>query len=161
MEDDLKMQFSKVMEDNKQRIFRICSVYATDFEDRKDLYQDVALNVWKALPTFRNDASIDTWIYRICLNVCMQHSFKVKKVVRSAVDIDGINISDSSSDAFNDIENGERTKKLYKCISQLGEADRVLVLLFLEDLPYKIISDITGITENHVAEIKSDKKEIV
>src|SRR5262245_20690366 len=130
MEDDLKMHFSKVMEDNKQRILRICSVYATDFEDRKDLYQDVALNVWKALPTFRNDASIDTWIYRICLNVCMQHSFKVKKAMRSAVDIDGINISDSSSDALGDIENSERIKKLYKCISRLGEADRVLVLLF-------------------------------
>ena len=150
MQEDLKIFFGKIMEDNKQRILRICSVYANDSEDRKDLFQDVALNIWKSLPAFREEAKIDTWIYRICLNVCMQHSLKFKKITQSTIDIDGIAISDDCN-IYNNIENAERIKKLYSCIAQLNEADKLLVLLFLEDLPYKIMSDITGFTENHVA----------
>lgn len=150
MQEDLKILFSKIIEDNKQRILRICSVYAGNVEDRKDLYQDVALNIWKALPTFRKESGIDTWIYRISLNVCMQHSLREKKTKQNRVDIEGIQISDRS-DINDNIENAERIRKLYGCIALLNEADKLLVLLFLEDLPYRIISDITGITENHVA----------
>jgi RNA polymerase sigma factor (sigma-70 family) len=150
MQEDLKILFSRAMEDNKQRILRICSVYAGDLESRKDLYQEVALNIWKALPTFRKESEIGTWVYRICLNVCMQHSLKEKKTRQIRVDIEGITITDQT-EINNSIENAERVRTLHRCIALLAGVDKLLVLLFLEDLPYKIISDITGITENHVA----------
>jgi RNA polymerase sigma-70 factor (ECF subfamily) len=150
MQEDLKIFFGKIMEDNKHRILRICSVYAGDPEDRKDLFQDVALNIWKALPSFRKEATIDTWLYRICLNVCMQHALKLKRTKHNTIDIDGIKISDDSN-IYNNMENAERIKQLYSCIAQLNEADKLLITLFLEDLPYKIMSDITGFTENHIA----------
>ena len=49
MEEYLKSLFINIIEDNKQRILRICRVYAPDKEDQKDLYQDVILNIWKSL----------------------------------------------------------------------------------------------------------------
>jgi len=51
MEEYLKSLFINIIEDNKQRILRICRVYAPDKEDQKDLYQNVILNIWKSLTT--------------------------------------------------------------------------------------------------------------
>jgi len=53
MEEYLKSLFINIIEDNKQRILRICRVYASDKEDQKDLYQDVVLNIWKSSTTSR------------------------------------------------------------------------------------------------------------
>ena len=151
LSEDLKILFSKIIGENKQKILRICRAYASDIEDQKDLYQEVTLNIWKALPTFKGQSAINTWIYRICLNVCMQYSLKRRKNNRSRVDIEGIKISDESISAHDSLEAREKTKKMYECISLLNDAEKTLILLFLEDIPYKEISDISGLSENLIA----------
>jgi RNA polymerase sigma-70 factor (ECF subfamily) len=151
MEANLKEVFAKVIEDNKQRILRICRAYASDKEDQKDLYQEVVLNIWRSLPSFRNDSRIDTWLYRVCLNVGIQFSMKLHKTKDNRVSIEGINFSDDSMQDQRDEELEERTKQMYACIATLNDAEKSLILLFLEDLPYKSIAEISGITENHVA----------
>jgi RNA polymerase sigma factor (sigma-70 family) len=151
MAENLKCLFSDIIEENKQRIMRICRAYSHNREDQKDLFQEVALNIWKSLPSFRQEARIDTWVYRICLNVCMQYTRRSHKAKRMRVDIEGIQILDDSADLQNNLENFEKSKMLHECISKLGDAEKSLILLFLEDLSYKAISEITGITENHVA----------
>ena len=149
--EDLNIVFRKIIEENKQKILRICRAYAPAIEDQKDLYQEVALNIWKSLPTFNYQSAINTWIYRICLNVCMQYALKLRKNNRNRVDIDGIKISDESISAHDSLEARERTKKMYECISLFTDAEKTLILLFLEDIPYKEISDISGMSENLVA----------
>ena len=151
MFEDFKCLFSEIIEDNKQTIMRICRAYSQNKEDQKDLFQEVALNIWKSLPSFRNDAKLDTWVYRVCLNVCMQYEIKRNKVKSAHVEIEGIEIFDDDVELQNHVENLEKTKILYECISKLPDAGKSLMLLFLEDLSYKAISEITGITENHVA----------
>lgn len=151
MGEDLKYLFSKIIEDNKQRIMRICRAYSHNREDQKDLFQEVAMNIWKSLPSFRHEARLDTWVYRVCLNVCMQYAMKLNKAKWVRVNLEGIEIFDDSADLHNNIENVEKTKTLHECISNLHDAEKSLVLLFLEDLSYKTISEVTGITENHVA----------
>ncbi len=117
MDENLKSQFSRTIEENKQRILRICRAYASSFEDQQDLFQDVALNIWKSLPSFRNEAMINTWVYRICLNVCMQHALKFNRFKISDTPIEGIKISDDSADSHKNLEKSERIKMLYECIS--------------------------------------------
>ncbi len=151
MDEDLESLFIKIIEDNSQKILRICQAYAHHREDQKDLYQEVVLNIWKSLPSFRQEAMINTWVYRVCLNVCMQFSIKSKKVNNVHVAIEGISILDESRDLQMNMEDNEKIKQLYECIAKLNDAEKSLVLLFLEDLSYRAISDITGITENHVA----------
>lgn len=151
MDEDLKLLFIKIIEDNRQKILRICLAYTRNKEDQKDLYQEVVLNIWKSLPSFRQEAMIDTWVYRVSLNVCMRFSMKSKKGNNINIAIEGINILDESRDLQMNIENNEKMKQLYECIAKLNDAEKSLVLLFLEDLSYKAISGITGITENHVA----------
>jgi len=151
MNPDPRKLFSSIVEDNKQRIMRICRAYSQNTEDQKDLFQDVALNIWKSLPSFRQEAKYDTWVYRICLNVCMQYAMKLNKTKQVRVNIEGIEITDDHADLQNNLDDADKYKKLYACISSLNEAEKSLILLFLEDLSYKEISEIIGITENHVA----------
>lgn len=151
MEENLKSLFSRIIEDNKQRILRICRVYASGRENQQDLFQDVAMNIWKSLPSFRSEAMVDTWVYRICLNVCMQHALKLKKTKQTHFTIAGIDISDESADLDNKLENSEKKRILFDCISKLNAIEKILILLFIEDISYKEISSITGLTENHIA----------
>lgn len=151
MEENLKCLFSKIMEENKQRILRICFAYTNNREDQKDLFQEIALNIWKSLPSFRREASVDTWVYRVCLNVSMHYALANNKNQRSKVAIEGIVITDKSADIESNLENAEKMKKLHDCISKLAASEKALVLLFLEGLSYHSISEITGISENYVA----------
>ena len=150
MNEHLNNLFSSVMENNKQRILRICWAYSHNIEDQKDLLQEVALNIWKSLPSFRDHAHVNTWVYRIALNVCMQYALKLSKTKSVTGEIEGISIQDEA-DLEQNLEQTENTKKLFEAISQLSPTEKALVLLYLEDLPYKVIAQITGIKESYVA----------
>lgn len=151
MEENLECLFGKIIEENKQKILRICFAYTTNQEDQKDLFQEIALNIWKSLPSFRRESSTDTWVYRICLNISMQYARMNNKNKRSKVEIEGVILSDKSADIESNFEKAEKIKRLHGCISKLNTADKALVLLFLEDLSYQTIAEVTGISENYVA----------
>lgn len=136
--------FFELLENNKNRINRICSVYAKNREDQKDLVQDVLLNIWKALPRFEQRANINTWLYRITLNVCLRS--KYEHVRKHKVELDSISIEPMA-----DVPKNEKYEQLYHFIGQLEATDKSIIILFLEDLPYKEIAEIVGISENHVA----------
>ena len=140
----IEQEFLELIEQNKAKINRICSVYAKNREDQKDLVQDVLLNIWKALPSFEHRASINTWLYRITLNVCLRS--KYEKARKNKVEIDSIQIEYPQEE-----NKDEKYEQLYQCIAQLEETDRSIIVLFLEDLPYKDIAAIAGISENYVA----------
>lgn len=161
MTKELETTFLKALEQNQQKLLRICSVYAKDAEDTKDLFQEVLIHVWKAMPTFNANASLATWMYRITLNVCLRFRSKELKKQKKILQMDSITISNLKSEP----ENNELTqplKKLRSCIKKLNEADKAIIALYLEELQYKEISNITGLTENNIAvKIKRIKKKLL
>ncbi|MBL4655995.1 MAG: RNA polymerase sigma factor [Bacteroidia bacterium] len=151
MDNNLESTFIDALEQDKGRIFRMCRAYSTDNENAKDLFQDVVLQIWKSLPSFSELSTIDTWIYRITLNVCIRSNLQVKKREDKMVRLDSIHFENLGTGSDDNFEESEKFKPLYRCISTLGETDRSIILLFLEDLPYKEISSVIGLTENHIA----------
>lgn len=150
-----------IIENNKQRIYRICRAYAVHPEDRKDLFQEVVINIWQSLKGFREEAKIETWIYRIALNVCMRHSLKLKKKKKERSYSD-LEIVVKGPDISQNLEQKESLEQLNRCIAALNEVEKSLITLFLEDLPYKSISQITGLSENNVAQkIKRIKEKLM
>ena len=146
MKPDPEIFFMEVLEKNKNKIFRICKVYGKDDQDAKDFFQEVLIQIWKSLPSFNEQASISTWIYRITLNVCMRASINAKKVRHTS--LHGIDIKAEPASPF---ENQEKYQRLYTCISKLPDTEKSIVLLVLEDMSYKEISQIIGLSENHIA----------
>jgi len=60
MGKELENTFLKALKQNQQKLLRICSVYAKDAEDTKDLFQDVLINIWQSMPTFKPNSLLST-----------------------------------------------------------------------------------------------------
>ncbi|HCO67803.1 MAG TPA: RNA polymerase subunit sigma-70, partial [Dysgonomonas sp.] len=123
-------------------IFKVISFYADSDHPSKDLYQEIILNLWKSYPSFRGESKVSTWMYRIALNTCLTFSKKKRNNVYYA---------DILFDVVQPEDNAQDIQQLYKLIGRLGEIERALILLYLDEKPYKEISEITGLTVTNVA----------
>jgi RNA polymerase sigma factor (sigma-70 family) len=150
MNQDLENTFVRALEQNQHKLLRICSVYAEDSDDKNDLFQESVINIWQAMPSFEEKSSINTWMFKITLNVCLRLQSRQEKKRGQFLKMDSVIIENIKTDESGN-EDHEQLAKLRSCIKKLNDADRAVITLFLEELPYKEISEITGLTENHVA----------
>lgn len=141
--------FQQLLEENKDSIYRICRIYAVAPVGPEDLFQEVVYQLWKSLPNFRGKSSASTWVYRVALNVCYQAKLKYNRSNSKTVHLEAIQFAPAAT--LPDQHQQAQYQALYECISSLKEADQSIVILYLEDLPYRQIAQITGLTENHVA----------
>ncbi len=149
MQNQTERDFIKLLEGNKDRIYRICKIYAVSPIEPQDLFQEVVIQVWKSLPAFKGNSSISTWIYKIALNVCYSSKMKFNKSNKNTVRLESIHfILPEITDDKSQQENFEALKD---CISSLNEKERAIIILYLDELPYKEIALITGLKENHIA----------
>ena len=161
MDKDLESIFLNALEQSQHTLFRICSSYAKNTDDAQDLFQEVLINIWKALPNFRNNADISTWMYRITLNVSLRHRTSLNRDKKRFSEFKGISIESIPQGGITDDEHQKLTF-LRQCVRQLNDADKALITLYLEELPYKEISTVTGLKENTVAvKIKRIKKKLL
>lgn len=136
------MNFEEIYNTYWQRIFRLCMGYVNDEAWAKDIAQETFMTVWLQLPKFRGDASVGTWIFRIASNQCLRQIEKQNKMPKSDMPND---IADTPL-----AQEDDKTKFLYKCISELPETDRIIISLELEDIDQKEIADIVGISPGNV-----------
>jgi len=141
--------FLTVISFNKGILFKIANSYCKDGEDRKDLVQEIIVQLWKSFERFNDQYKYSTWIYRIALNVAI--SFYRKENRRKQVSnplTDGIlNYADTNVTS----ETDENIKLLQQFIAGLKELDKAIMLLYLEEKSHKEIADIIGISESNVA----------
>ena len=141
--------FEEILERNKHKIFRICNIYAIPPIEPQDLFQEVVYQIWKSLDSFKSNSSIDTWVYKITINVCLRSKMKLDKNISKTDRLESIHFTPIEKEI--DASEQEKFKYLKECISALNETDTSLIVLYLDDLPYKEIAGITGLSENHIA----------
>jgi len=144
-------RFNNLVKDNQHKILKICKYYAPVSEDHKDIYQEILVNIWKSLDSFRGDALESTWIYRIALNTAM--GFAGKEFRRMKIVLDGgeKNLYNLISEDDSDFKMKEsQINQLQDQLNQLSVIDKAIMSLVLEDLSMKEISEIIGITEPNV-----------
>ncbi len=145
----MEESFEKVLDENKLKIYRICRIYAVAPLEAQDLFQEVVFQLWKSFSSFKGNSSVDTWVYKVALNVCLRSKVKMDKSNDKTERFESINFIPVAT-AKNTSEE-ERYQYLKECISTLDESDASILTLYLEDLPYKKIALITGLSENHIA----------
>ncbi|MFT4834418.1 MAG: RNA polymerase sigma factor (sigma-70 family) [Marinoscillum sp.] len=149
MKDKQESTFEQALDDNKDRIYRICRIYAVPPIEPEDLFQEVIIQIWKAYSSFENRSGMNTWVYRIALNVCMRYKNKADHRDRKTIRLESIQFEPRESIPDNKQE--EKFQALNSCVHKLHESDQSIVILSLDELPYKEIAKITGLTENHIA----------
>lgn len=153
--------FLNALEENQEKLFRICSIYSKDNEDVKDLFQEVLVHIWRSMSTFKGNSSQSTWMFRIALNVCLRFKNKHTKNQNRFISLDSITIANFSSKDKSEAES-EKLIGLRKCVKKLNESDKAIVALYLEGLAYREISNILGLSENHIAvKIKRIKSKLL
>jgi RNA polymerase sigma factor (sigma-70 family) len=150
MKKEWETIFLTALEQNQEKLFRICSIYSKNEEDAKDLFQEVLVHTWRSMGTFKGDSSLGTWMYRIATNVCLRFKSKYTKNQNRFIRLDSITIANFSS-GENAEEKNEKLYLLRKCVKKLNESDKAIIVLYLEGLAYKEISGILGLSENHIA----------
>lgn len=139
-------RFMAVVNDNRQMIYKVCYMYATDNDHFKDLYQEVLASLWQGLDSFRGDSKMSTWIYRTAINTCVTFFRKHKSHGTDTVTLEAV--ADIPGD---DNSRSDMLKEMYRLISGLNKMDKALILMWLDERSYDEIAEVTGLSRNNVA----------
>jgi RNA polymerase sigma-70 factor, ECF subfamily len=130
---------------------KVTRSFARSAADAADLRQEILLQLWISVPAFAGQAKESTWVYRVCLNTALGWSRKGGRRERGLDPaVDPAALASQSSTPAESAGDRELLEKLYVAIHSMEPLDRSLVLLSLDGLTYREISEITGMTENHV-----------
>jgi RNA polymerase sigma factor (sigma-70 family) len=142
-------EFEALITQHKGVIYKVANSYCKDSDDRKDLVQEIILQLWRSFPSFNASVKISTWMYRVALNVAI--SFYRRDAKRKNVTTE---LSDNLIEIIPDEEPGEtegQLTKLQQFISELKELDRALMILYMEEKSQREIADILGLSESNVS----------
>lgn len=137
--------FEDVVAANRRRILAIARSYAHASECQ-DLCQEILLQMWRGLDSFQGRSAPSTWVYRVALNTAITYRRKNgRRIEPSARPLE-----ESHSDPVAPSAPGNEILILEEFLYSLEKIDRAVFLLYLEDLSYRDISEVTGLTESHV-----------
>lgn len=139
-----EQDFERQVRAHKATIYTVCYMFSRDQDEVADLYQECLINLWRSWPNFEHRSDVRTWIYRICLNVCVSLERKKRRHPTIPLTMD-INPYEE------DNQNSRQMEMLRQRINQLPPIDRAIVLLWLENMSYDEIGAIVGISAKNVS----------
>jgi RNA polymerase sigma-70 factor (ECF subfamily) len=122
-------------------------MYENDPDIRDDLFQEIVLQLWRSLPSFRGESKITTWMYRIALNTAISGIRKQSRLVKTE-NLRELHLNISDAHGGDDYEEGY--DRLQWAIRQLSEIERAMIMMALDEIPYEEIAETMGITQNNV-----------
>ena len=139
--------FSYIVENYSTDLYWTIRRLVFDHEDANDVLQNSFLKAWKGLGNFRNDSSVKTWLYRICINESLSFlSDKRKKLLSSMTDLEEIHVGLVESEVWFSGDDAE--KKLHKAIASLPEKQRLVFnLKYFENMGYDEMSKLLNTSE--------------
>ena len=143
--------FSELLQRHAGIVFKVANTYARSTDDRAELAQEIAAQLWRAWPKYDPARSPTTWMYRIALNVAISHvrSNSLRRR-HDAVPLDS-DLHDIADSNAADPETEQRLRLLQAFIARQAPLDRALLLLYLDERTQREIADILGISESNVS----------
>jgi RNA polymerase sigma-70 factor (ECF subfamily) len=149
---DAHREFAGLLERHRGIVLKVANSYAAGPEDRADLAQDIAAQLWRAWPGYDPGRPATTWMYRIALNVGISHLRSRGLRERHHVPFDDA-MHDIAAQAGTDASASvdQDVRRLQQVITALAPMDRALVLLYLDERSHREIAEVLGIGESNVA----------
>jgi len=144
--------FRQAIQENENKIFRICRYYFTDKDDYNDAFQESLIRIWQNIDSFRNESKMSTWIFRVVANTCLsglRRDKKRKELITSTTILENIHIPDA--EPIEEDHHAEHKLEFFRRFMQhISVVDRMLVSLYLEELSTKEMAEVTGLSESNV-----------
>ena len=149
VDSEKKSTFTDLIRENHDTIRRIAGYYVDDSHEQEDLYQEIVSQLWQSYEDFKEDAAFSTWLYRVAVNTAISHLRRKKSRPKwtfwqhsreePAAEID-----------IDPLVEAEEKEILQYHIRQLEQMDQTLILLYLEEVEYQTIAEITGLSSSNV-----------
>jgi RNA polymerase sigma factor (sigma-70 family) len=143
----MEKEFIRLLNQNRGILYKICRIYGKEAADRQDLFQEIILQLWKAFPSFKHQANMGTWIYRIGMNTAISN---YRKEQRKPLPVAFSNMKFPLPDLSDMDDVPVETATLYQAIDLLTPIEKAVVLLYLEDKSYEEIATMLGIGRSNV-----------
>ena len=142
--ENLEQVFNAIVKDYSERLYWHVRRMVGTHEDADDLLQDIFLKIWTALPSFRGEAQLYTWVWRIATNETL--NWLRRERVRAALRFQSIDAELERRILADPYFNGtDAQRELFKALARLPEKQRqVFVMRWWDELSYEEISAITG-----------------
>lgn len=151
VDDDQKTLFLNWLDTHGASVMKVARAYTLTHEDCQDLAQEILLQAWRSLPKFEHRASAATWFYRVALQTAMNWHRKDKPRRASQQPLLDVHVMAAEGpDSAEQAQQRETVEQLYNAIHQLPKADAALVLLYLDDLSYREMAEVLGVSESNV-----------
>ncbi len=152
MKNDVERErrFLDISREYKDVVAKVCYLYSSPTSPFDDLFQEVLINIWQGLDSFRGDSKMSTWIYRTAINTCISwHRRNGRHGGSDTLRLDDLNID--PRDSAEGEQRLERYRELQRLISLLNPLEKALITLWLDEKPYNEIGLIMGISPGNVA----------
>ncbi len=156
MEESAKLdaRYDAILRQEGAALCRVAAAYEADPARREDLFQDICLAIWQALPRFRGESSERTFVFRIAHNRGLTHRSRSRGYPPMApnADLEEAEIlADPRPGPEAKAREGQRRERLREAVLALPLEPRQVISLTLEGLSPKEIAEVLGITENNAA----------
>jgi RNA polymerase sigma factor (sigma-70 family) len=140
-------RFQTLVDEHKKILYKVCSSYCRNWDDREDLAQEIIVQLWRSFGSFDARCRFSTWMYRIALNVAISFYRRENTRRRYALSDDEqlLNAIDETANQ------SEEVQVLYQFIDGLDPLNKALVLLYLDGSSYQEMAEVLGISETNVA----------
>ena len=135
--------FDLIVDRHKRAVYRLCYRFVGNHEDASDLSQDVFVRAYRGLRNFRRESSFGTWIYRIGVNVCLNH-VNARSPRTEAID-ERQHVDTRSDSPVERVFRRERAAQVRSAIARLPRKQRAtLILRMYHELSHQQIADVLG-----------------
>jgi len=145
-----RQAFADLLQRHRGLLAKVVGTYAWHAQDREDLGQEIAVQLWRAWPSYDPRRPVTTWMYRIALNVAISWVRGRSRVLAHSVPLDS-DRHDLADPHPHDPETHQQVEQLYRFIHALPPLERALMLLYLEDQSHRQIAEVLGISEGNAA----------
>ena len=145
MADSTDDVFIQQINQNLGIAHKICRVYFTDADDREDVVQEMMYQLYKSYRSFDGRSKFSTWMYSVCLNTALTYRRKDTKQKYEPLTTSHDQLADPQASSKD-----EEISMLFAAIATLSSLNKAIILLYLEDMSYEEIADITGLSKSNV-----------
>jgi RNA polymerase sigma-70 factor, ECF subfamily len=142
-------RFLSLLQEHRAILYKVAFGYCRDRDDRSDLVQEMAIQLWRSFGRYDGRVKFSTWAYRVAMNVAISHFRGEKRRIRDTLPFDEMAHEIAVADPLEG-DAGDNMRVLRCLIDGLDELNRALILLYLDGHSSEEIAEVVGISPGNV-----------